>query len=189
LWHTLFQDARFHAALLDVDVMVAAAARLAGCADCGGRLHAAPYARKPRGGPDLPREHSVRLSFCCAADGCRRRTTPPSLRFLGRRVYVETVVVLVAVLRHGLSPTRLRRLRELTGVSRWTVRRWCVWWRTSFAESLFWRVASAAFVPPPATALLPASLLECFQGGDEERLVLLLRFLGPITGGASSQVV
>ena len=34
-------------------------------------------------------------------------------------------------------------------------------------------------------ARLPASLLERFLGNEEERLILLLRFLGPVTGGAS----
>jgi hypothetical protein len=39
-------------------------------------------------------------------------------------------------------------------------------------------------VPPVEVRRLPASLLERFSGGDEARLVALLRLLGPITGGA-----
>jgi len=35
--------------------------------------------------------------FCCAVDGCRSRATPPSLRFLGRKVYLAAIVVLVAI--------------------------------------------------------------------------------------------
>jgi len=31
---------------------------------------------------------SWRFSFCCARDGCRTRKTPPSFRFLGRKVYL-----------------------------------------------------------------------------------------------------
>ena len=46
-----------------------------------------------------------------------------SLRFLGRRVYLGLVVVLVPVIRHGTNPTGVRRLRELVGVSRRTVER------------------------------------------------------------------
>jgi len=53
-----------------------------------------------------------------------------------------------------------------------------------FAESPFWRSAAAAFMPPAEPGRLPASLLERFAGDDEARLVALLRFLGPITGGA-----
>jgi hypothetical protein len=64
------------------------------------------------------------------------------------------------------------------------VERWRTWWRETFAESAFWRAARAAFMPPVAAGLLPASLLERFAGDDEARLVALLRLLGPITGGA-----
>ena len=181
LWH----DARFHALLLRVDQDVAVAAREEGCPRCGGALHAAPYERKPRGGPPgLGEEHDRRFSFCCAEDGCRKRHTPPSLRFLGRKVYLGAVVVLVSAMRHGATPARMRKLRERVGVSRRTVERWRRWWREAFTESAFWRAATPAFMPPVETGRLPASLLERFAGDGEGRLVALLRFLGPITGGA-----
>jgi hypothetical protein len=77
----------------------------------------------------------------------------------------------------------MRKLREHLGVSRRTVERWRAWWRETFAESAFWRGARAAFMPPIDPALLPALLLERFSGDDEARLLSLLRFLGPITGG------
>ena len=60
--------------------------------------------RKPRGRPlGLGPEDDWRLSFCCAVDGCRTRATPPSLRFLGRKVYLATIVVLVAIMREGAN--------------------------------------------------------------------------------------
>jgi hypothetical protein len=34
----------------------------------------------------LDKGYGQRFSFCCAVGGCRKRTTPPSLRFLGRKV-------------------------------------------------------------------------------------------------------
>ena len=188
LWHIFFSDARFHTALLEADRQLASEAQARGCIVCGGTLHAAHFPRKPRGGPPLPSEHDVRLSFCCGRDGCRKRVTPPSLRFLGRRVYFATVVVLASVLRHGPTPTRMRRLQELVGVSRRTVERWCRWWRTAFVEDPFWRVISAALMPPVGVALLPSSLLDRFDGDNETRLVALLRCLGPITGAKGSQV-
>jgi hypothetical protein len=187
LWHKFLSDARFHEALLALDVVVAQEARGKGCPACGGTLHSAAYWRKPRGGPDLPAEHSLRLSFCCATDGCRRRMTPASLRFLGRRVYVATVVVLACVLRHGPTPTRMGRLRELVGVGRRTVERWCSWWRDRFCETAFWRIASAQFVPPIAVGELPVSLLDRFVGDPGGRLLAALRFLGPITRGTNDQ--
>ena len=126
----------------------------------------------------------LRYSLCCADPECRKRITPSSLRFLGRKVYLGAVVALVAAMRHGASPARMRTLREHLGVSRRTVERWRVWWTTAFAEGPFWKAMAASFLPAVEVARLPASLLERFLGDEEERLILLLRFLGPITGGA-----
>lgn len=82
--------------------------RAGGCR-CGGRLHSARYPRKPRGGPaDLSASYEWRWSFCCAVDGCRRRVTPPSVRYLGRRVYLGVVVVLATAIEHGVSLRRRR---------------------------------------------------------------------------------
>jgi len=181
--HTLFSNARFRALLLEVDWQIAAEVQQKGCACCDGALHASHYMRKPRGGPPLPPEHDLRLSFCCAVDGCRKRHTPPSLRFLGRRVYWATVNVIASVLRHGSTPTRVWRLQELIGATRRTIERWCAWWRNNFVETRPWR--SAAFVPTIASVDLPRSLLERFGGDCENQLLALLRFLKPITGGTN----
>jgi hypothetical protein len=62
-----------------------------------------------------------RYSFCCAEEDCRRRRTPESLRFLGRRVYAGLVVVLVTVMIHGLKPGRVRRIREAMQIDSRTV--------------------------------------------------------------------
>ena len=186
MWHTLLSDARFHESLLELDRQIAAEARARGCPVCGEVLHGAAYPRKPRGGPLLTAQHDLRLSFCCAREGCRRRVTPPSVRFLGRRVYAATIFVVVTLLRHGPSRTRIRDIQELVGVSRRAVERWCKWWRGHFIESAFWKTACAGFVPAVAAARLPSSLMERFLGEPEGRLVALLRFLGPISGGAKS---
>ena len=71
----------------------------------------------------LGREHDRRYSFCCAVDGCRSRATPPSLRFLGRKVYLAAIVVLVAIMRQGVTASRMERLSEAVGVDRRTVER------------------------------------------------------------------
>ena len=44
----------------------------------------------------------------------------------------------------------------------------------------------AAFMPPLDLAGVPARLLDRFVGEVREKLVSLLRFLGPLTGGASA---
>ena len=181
----MLADARFHELLLAFDRDLAATARASGCARCGGVLHSARFRRKPRGSPaGLGEGHEQRLSFCCAVRDCRKRKTPASFRFLGRKVYVGAVVV-VSAMREGA--TAARQLSELVGVSRRTIARWREWWRSAFVASPFWRVASAAFMPPLDQARLPGSLLERFSGDAATRLIALLRLLLPITGGTTVQ--
>jgi hypothetical protein len=185
LYRELLRDARFYEFELEADRQLLAEARASGCRLCGAALHSDHYRRKPRGGPaGLGDDHDVRFSLCCAREGCRKRLTPPSLRFLGRKVYLGAAVVVISAMRHGATAARVRKLRDLFGVSRRTIERWRAWWRETFAESPFWRIASAAFMPPVEVRRLPASLLERFAGDGEGRLVGLLRLLGPITGGA-----
>ncbi len=135
----------------------------------------------------LGREHDLRFSFCCAVDGCRGRETPPSVRFLGRRVYVAAIVLLIAILQSGVTDARMQRLDEFVTVDRRTIARWRRWWREAFTETPFWRIARASFMPPLDHAALPAPLLDRFAGDMADRLTALLRFLGPITGGARMQ--
>jgi hypothetical protein len=184
LYSTVLADTTFHELLLAFDRDLAAAARQGRCRRCASVLHSARYGRKPRGRPaGLGAEHDWRFSFCCARDGCRARETPPSLRFLGRKVYLAGIVVLIAILREGATASRMRRLSGLVGVDRRTVERWRDWWRTSFTASPVWRIGRAAFMPPVDGDRLPASLIERFGGDGKERLIGLLRFIAPLTGG------
>ena len=92
--------------LARIDWSLAAEVRAGGCPHCGGPLHAAHYLRKPRGGPPLPDSLSTRRSLCCGH--CRRRSTPPSGLFLGRKVYWGAVVVVVAALRQRRTGSATR---------------------------------------------------------------------------------
>jgi hypothetical protein len=177
----LLGDARFYEMLLKYDADLASAARALGCT-CGGVLHGASFPRKPRGAVcALPDGYDRRHSFCCAEEGCRSRTTPPSLRFLGRKVYLAVVVTLVTALRHGATGRRAAELRRLVGASRETLARWRVWWTEVFTATPFWRGARA-LVASAADHELPASLLACFAVGDEvERVAMLLDFIKPVT--------
>lgn len=181
LCQKLLSDARLPGLLLNFDVDMAEGLRTAGCQLCGARLDSARYPRKPRGalGP-LPPEYECRLSFCCAREGCRKRHTPPSVRFLGRRVYLGAVVVLATAMQQGVTAVRAHRLRELLGVSLRTLARWREWWLTVFAESAFWKTAKARFAVPVDTNELPLSLLQRF-GADEPAPVGLLRFIAPLS--------
>ena len=138
------------------DEAIADKARRGRCLLCRSVVHSARYLRKPRGCPArLSREHDWRFSFCCSRDGCRKRKTPPSLRFLGRKVYVAAMVVLIAIMREGATAMRMRQLTALVGVDRRTIERWRTWWRDTFTASPFWQIARAAFMPPVDQERLP----------------------------------
>ncbi len=187
MYQVLLADTKFHEQLLVFDRDLSATARVARCWRCGGALHSASYDRKPRGGPaGLGPEYAERFSFCCAVDGCRKRTTPPSLRFMGRFVYLATVVTLISAMQLGITPARLARLSVAPGIDRRTLARWRAWWRSTFTDGPFASVAMAALAPPIDITALPVSLLDRFAGGLEQQLTGLLRFLGPLTGGASA---
>jgi hypothetical protein len=182
----LLSDPRFHRLLLGFDRDLALHTQLAGCSRCGGVLHSARYWRKPRGLPaGLGDEFRQRLSFCCAIEDCRKRKTPPSLRFLGRKVYWATVMVLVSAMHAGATSVPMRRLQELVGTSRRTITRWKRWWREMFVSTAFWQSARATLHAPISTDALPTSLLERFTGDPATQLLALLRFLGPLTGGTA----
>jgi hypothetical protein len=180
LYTTLLADATLFEALLAIDHDLAATAQAGGCLICEGRLDRGDYPRKPRGGPaTLAPAYDRRFSFCC--DACRKRLTPASVRFLGRRVYLGAVVVLATVLRHGPTPARVARLRDWLGVSRDTLARWHHWWRDAFVRTAFWKAARARFAPAVDEAEVPGSLLARFSGDGDTPVRLLLRFLAPLT--------
>lgn len=182
MYLSLVQDARFFHFLLQCDRDLVERARVRRCRHCSGTLHRADYGRKHRGGPaDLDPSFDIRFSFCCATEGCRKRLTPPSLRFLGRRVYLAVVVVLAAAMLQGPTPTRVGQLRKLLGVSPRTLSRWRSWWRTLFSSSPFWKAARGMFRTAIRTGRLPRALLDQFSGDPSARLLSCLTFLAPIT--------
>jgi hypothetical protein len=177
----LLLDSRLYALLLKFDQDLATDARCRGCPKCGGRLDCGWYPRKPRtpSAVKLPATYEQRFSYSCAK--CRKRCTPASARFLGRRVYLGAIVVLATAMQQGLPQWRASQLREVLGVSLQTLARWRTWWAEAFAESAFWKAARAAFLPPVAATMTPSSLLERFAGAAHEQLGALLRFLAPLS--------
>ena len=182
MYQTLLADASFFRFLHECDGELADEARKRGCLSCRGVLHRADYDRRPRGEPrGLGPEFARRYSFCCAGEGCRKRETPPSLRFLGRRVYLAAIVVLVAAMREGPTPTRLERLQALVGVCARTVRRWRRWWQTTFPETAVWVATRGRLTRPVEEKHLPGSLLERLLGTVRDRVVAFLRLISPLT--------
>jgi len=178
---SILQSTAFFSFLLYIDQDLAQETCTGGCRCCGGRLHRACYSRKPRGAQcPLNPAYCQRFSFCCAI--CRRRTTPYSVRFLGRRVYLGVVVTLACALCVGLSGRRVAALGERFRVPLRTLQRWRRWWLEDFVQTSFWRGRRALFLPPVEEGRLPESLYCRFQAADESRRWgLLLRFLTPLT--------
>lgn len=178
--HDVLGDAKFYEFLLRADRDLCAQVRAGGCRRCGGRLDSARYGRKPRGAAvELPPGFDERESLCC--DVCRKRATPPSLRYLGRRVYVGAMVVLACVLREGTTAKRESRLRVLVGVDRRTLLRWRAWWVEGFVQTELWQAERGRLMPVVAERELPGSLLERFVGELQEQLASMLRFLSSLT--------
>jgi hypothetical protein len=187
LYTTLLTDATLFDALLAIDHELAATAQASGCRHCAGRLDHADYPRKPRGGPaTLSAAYEKRVSFCCDEDDCRKRLTPASVRFLGRKVYLGAVVLLAGVLRQGPAPWRVSRLHALLGVSARTLARWHRWWRDAFVHTAYWKAARSRFARPVEADDLPRGLLERFDGAAVAQVVATLHFLGPLTTTSAS---
>jgi hypothetical protein len=161
-------------------------AQAAGCPLCGGPLHQAHYQRKPRGwsfGPDEDLDR--RFSFCCYL--CRRRLTPSSFRFLGRKVYVGGVLVLVSALLGDASARRCRRLHDLCGVDARTLARWRSWWANVFSQTEVWQGLSIGVLLDGTPSIpIPLRLLRGVRLPSlAGTLTRVLQLLLPLSGGGS----
>jgi len=186
--HDFHSNSTFYKLLSNIDESTAREAQSTGCPWCGGVLHSACYPRKPRGiRSALDESYFSRWSFCCANRECRRRTTPPSVRFLGRKVYLGVIVVLATALHHGLTPKRREQLIEYLDIPVQTLWRWFKWWRETFAESALWRAERGRFVPPVEVGLLADSLLGRLMGKDvSTRVWQMLLLIAPMTTSSCS---
>jgi hypothetical protein len=190
MYHDLPRAARFWSFLLAIDQDLAEEARKKACS-CGGRLHRSNYLRKPRGTPgQLPEPQCLRLSFCCDRDGCRKRVTPRSVRFLGPKVYLGVIVILISAMRQGPTPRRVRELSTRFGADRRTIARWQVFWRERFPQTPFWKIARGRLAPAAEIVALPYSLVDAFLTRHHRcrGWTLLLRFLSPIAIPGALQI-
>ena len=171
----------FFEGLVAVDRAIVARAAEEPCRDCGGPLYRGDYPRKPRGGllAAGTAAWERRFSLCCGRDGCRPRATPPSVRFLGRRVYAGAVVVLASAM--ALAAISAGALVRATGVPALTTRRWLRWWRGPFVASAPFVDLSARLVPAPDRRALPASLLKRLASDPTTGVAKLLVWLAPLT--------
>ena len=173
----------FFVVLEQVDRAVMQRVAAAGCRRCDGPLHRSDYGRKPRGALIAPAgEDSVRrFSLCCGREGCRRRATPPSVRFLGRRVYLGAVVVVASIV--ALAVQGAQEIRRQTGVPSRTLGRWLGWWRGPFLGTEVF-VAMCARLIGVDVGRVPASIVDRLAGTGTERVRSMLEWLVPLTTGS-----
>ncbi len=171
----LLKDADLIKLLNKVDADLAEQMRSEVCLNCHAKLHRDDYPRKPR----WVESWDKRYSFTCS--DCRKRHTPPSVRFLGRKVYAGIVVVLVSAMMHGPSAQRIGALHEALGIDLRTLKRWRRWWLEVFNKTPFWKGERGQFMPVLDDFLMPYGLVDSFHAEGREGLVKLLVFLAPIT--------
>lgn len=168
--------------LMQIDEDTARRAKEARCPHCGATLDRADFRRLgdgfPRGtDPELLR----RFSFCCRRDGCRKRLTPDSLRFLYRKAFTSAVIVLLSIINNGDSARRAAELARVLKVDRRTITRWRQWWRDDFADSPLWRGGRGRLLTRGDDPL-PQALLKAFAASaatPKDALKGLLAFIAP----------
>lgn len=162
----LLADDRFFQRLHDLDRDLFLELKSKGCPHCRGPLDTSNFTRKPRG---LGEAQERRFSLCCRREGCRKRLTPISLRFFGRKVYPAWVVILALdfMTRLGLNRT----------IARQTLARWRALWLERLAEiSPFMKWARGLLPVGLEGGLTPAAVLPAFGFPSQESWVPCLRF-------------
>ena len=178
----LSQNAKLYSLLLLIERDLVAQTIQAGCPHCGGPLHHSDYIRKPRGGPDdLPEELMVRNSLCCGREGCRKRTLPPSVLFMGRRVYWANVILVVVTLRQD-KPQEYSKaaLMDKFGMCRKTINKWIEWFRDIFPHTGQWQRIRGLVSVSVSDDELPSSLMHYFHGIEkswQQAVISCLKFL------------
>lgn len=183
MYHYLLTDARFYNSLLDLDRQIAGQFRERACPFCQGNLNQSHFLRKPRGVPkNTDPDYPVRFSYCCAEDGCRKRITPPSMRFLSRKVYSSVILFLIFLFNSKSDEARMDKLNALLGttLSVETIRRWRHYWTQVVPDTHTWKRSPFHQV---LSETLPASLLALFQGDLKQQLQRGLQWLLPLTSG------
>lgn len=175
----------FFERLMAIDMSIVARAAEQPCRDCGGPLHRGDYPRKPRGGlfAGVAEEWRRRFSLCCGREGCRHRATPPSVRFLGRRVFPGAVVIVASAV--ALAVASAGSVVRATGVPARTTRRWLQWWRGPFVASAPFVDLAARLIPAPDRRALPTSLLDRLASELAPAVAKLLGWLAPLTTTSS----
>lgn len=117
----------------EFDFLTAKSTQAAGCLFCTSHLNVSNYHRKPRA-YDRP---VLAFSFCCPSSNCRKRHSPSSIRFLGRKVYLAFFILsaLQNAQKHGVDKR----------VCRQTFSRWQAWFQQIKAHNTFLKIIKSRF--------------------------------------------
>lgn len=179
----LAQKSPLYSFLFKLDVELYEQTKQAGCPHCeDGRLDDGFYERHPKGGPDdLPDELRERRSLCCAKQGCRKRTLPPSCLYLGRKLYWKAVILVVLACRQKRENSwTYEKLQARFGVSRSTIWRWANYFEEFFSESDEWKKRRGYVVEQIDRDSIPGAVWEIFRevyDDLEEAMGKMVQFL------------
>lgn len=175
MYHKYLTNKIFFEFLYRTDQDLAGQAKEKGCLTCGSKVHVANYMRKPRG-IDLPDDFSLRFSFCCSLDGCRKRLLPPSIRFFGKVVYWGIHMVLISAMLNGREKELKKMMSEFL-VDIKTLKRWRQWWKDYFPTTKFWKQFKGSLLEE--VEFFPMGLLEILQRNNLENnaIIKLLHLL------------
>jgi hypothetical protein len=173
----------FFLQLVKVDEAVVREVVAGGCPRCEGPLHRSDYDRKPRGALIAPEGEAFvrRFSLCCGREGCRKRATPPSVRFLGRRVYLGAVVIVASMV--ALALRSAGEIRRRTGVPARTAARWVGWWQGPFLRTEVFVTICARLIGVDV-GRVPASIVELLGSAGGARVSRMVVWLAPLTTGS-----
>ncbi len=183
MYHSLLTDTRFHNSLFDLDRLIAEQVRHEQCRFCHGNLHQSHFPRKPRGVPeDTVPDYFIRFSYCCGTEGCRKRLTPPSMRFLSRKVYSSVVIILIFLLKPETDDSRIETINVLLGttLSVETLRRWRHFWIKDMPQTQTWKRLP---IHQSHSQALPVSLLALFEKSAKQALIMGLKLILPLSAG------
>lgn len=179
-------NVKLYQLLFLIDQDLAELKRVKNCPYCGSSIHASNYLRKPRGGPDnLPETLSLRHSFCCSAEECRRRVLPASLRFWEKKVYWGLVILVTVTLKQGRAEGySASKLKRLVGISRQTLKRWMLYFKRVFPVSDRYKRLKGHIGFEIDTGSIPSALVLFFIKRFESVEKGLLMSLQVLSGGA-----
>ena len=85
----------------------------------------------------------------------------------------------------SINEYRLTQIKRHFGitVSESTWKRWGRWWRKAFLDTAFWKQARGLIPEPKRLMSIARQMLSSFQGTIDNKMILLLKFISPITAG------